>query len=88
MESDFVVQSNAPSSEAAANGKLRINSGFYRIVRDVTSMLFLSLSLSNRAAALHIDCCSHRHSTQAQHTVSTQSLSQSQHTYSTHTQHT
>ena len=31
MESDFVVQSNAPSSEDAANGKLRINSGFYRI---------------------------------------------------------
>lgn len=31
MESDFVVQSNAPSTEADANGPLRINSGFYRI---------------------------------------------------------
>mmetsp|Transcript_21205 Transcript_21205/g.55302 ORF Transcript_21205/g.55302 Transcript_21205/m.55302 type:complete len:734 (+) Transcript_21205:388-2589(+) len=31
MESDFVVQSNAPATEAAANGPLRINSGFYRI---------------------------------------------------------
>ena len=31
MESDFVVQSNAPSKEAVANGPLRINSGFYRV---------------------------------------------------------
>eukprot|EP00041_Stephanoeca_diplocostata_P009918 m.156830 g.156830 ORF g.156830 m.156830 type:complete len:742 (+) comp17950_c0_seq8:272-2497(+) len=31
MASDFVVQSNAPSTEAVANGPLRINSGFYRI---------------------------------------------------------
>ncbi len=31
MTSDFVVQSNAPSTEASANGPLRINSGFYRV---------------------------------------------------------
>eukprot|EP00040_Diaphanoeca_grandis_P002741 m.22583 g.22583 ORF g.22583 m.22583 type:complete len:761 (+) comp13861_c0_seq1:146-2428(+) len=31
MPSDFVVQSNAPSAEAEANGPLRINSGFYRV---------------------------------------------------------
>lgn len=32
MESDFVVQSNAPRpEEEAANGPLRINSGFYRV---------------------------------------------------------
>ena len=31
MPSDFVVQSNAPSDEAVANGPLRINSGFYRV---------------------------------------------------------
>ena len=31
MQSDFVVQSNAPSTEADANGPLRINSGFYRV---------------------------------------------------------
>ena len=31
MESDFVVQSNAPSKEPDANGPLRINSGFYRV---------------------------------------------------------
>eukprot|EP00055_Hartaetosiga_balthica_P011981 m.56418 g.56418 ORF g.56418 m.56418 type:complete len:724 (-) comp7798_c0_seq3:3104-5275(-) len=32
MESDFVVQSNAPfPEEKAANGPLRINSGFYRV---------------------------------------------------------
>lgn len=32
MPSDFVVQSNAPwPEESAANGELRINSGFYRI---------------------------------------------------------
>jgi hypothetical protein len=29
IESDFVVQSNAPSTEEVSNGKLRINSGFY-----------------------------------------------------------
>ena len=31
MKSDFVVQSNAPSTEPDANGPLRINSGFYRV---------------------------------------------------------
>jgi len=31
MPSDFVVQSNAPSTEQAENGPLRINSGFYRV---------------------------------------------------------
>jgi hypothetical protein len=30
MGPDLVVQSNAPSNEPAANGPLRINSGFYR----------------------------------------------------------
>lgn len=52
MESDFVIQSNAPSSEVDANGPLRINSGFYRIRSSPIAIAGLEV---RPCFALHVD---------------------------------
>ena len=51
MESDFVVQSNAPSKEADANGALRINSGFYRVRSNPSTIAAMEQIVMHAAAS-------------------------------------
>eukprot|EP00730_Choanoeca_flexa_P013016 TRINITY_DN4884_c0_g1_i1.p1 TRINITY_DN4884_c0_g1~~TRINITY_DN4884_c0_g1_i1.p1 ORF type:complete len:412 (+),score=79.74 TRINITY_DN4884_c0_g1_i1:3-1238(+) len=52
MESDFVVQSNAPfPEEQVANGPLRINSGFYRVRSTPTTIVAMEQIVAHAAAS-------------------------------------
>ena len=52
MRSDFVVQSNAPwPDEEAANGPLRINSGFYRVRSTPTTVAAMESIVAHAATS-------------------------------------